>query len=427
MNHPYSNGSHKTKVVRINGSVRVNFEGCTHVTHVSYTMTSGCKSQTLKTTSTQLSLDCKSILVELAASTSATTPLTPVPRPSVAPDLESTEYSPISLPQAAPVEVHSSSESSDSSSDELISSVLELSNLDAFKQLCLKDEHTPARSAKFWSADPMASTHATFCPDWVEIVKRHAMVSASSGSPADVMDGKVLRYLHTSEETAESFLKQNALGRRYLFSGPMGASLHRMAHHHYSLSQATITEKGILIIGVFMSENYLTEHAVPAQNGYNCCESINLEDLDKAELKLHSCVHISGSVVQDVQSPLTTELTRASISHYEAIFQVNVLAELRVTSPEILLALGTSTPHSGKVHATLEHQQPEFYHQMMDVVNQIKNAGIKESAAASATSTASVGHSSNKTCINITLMDGDECTCAVTKKQKMTAAENSAV
>eukprot|EP00971_Amphidinium_carterae_P080196 1587031-Amphidinium_carterae.1 len=128
-----------------------------------------------------------------------------------------------------------------------------------------------------------------------------------------------------------------------------------------------------------MSEDYLIEHASPVQNGFSSSECITLENLDAAELKLHSCVHISGSIIQELETPMAVELTRASISHFESIFQVSVLAELRVLSPEMLLSLGTSTPHSAKIRATLEHQQPEFYQQLMEVISQIKQAAVTES------------------------------------------------
>eukprot|EP00971_Amphidinium_carterae_P037070 728431-Amphidinium_carterae.1 len=152
-------------------------------------------------------------------------------------------------------------------------------------------------------------------------------------------------------------------------------------------------------------------------------ESINLADLDKAGVKLHSCVHIAGSIVQELQSPTTTELTRASISHYEAIFQVNVLAELRVISPEILLAAGTNTPHSTKVHSTLRHQQPEWYDQIMDTVSQIKAAWrtqweseLKETSNGGSTE---VSQGSKSTTVTVSLVDEDECTISGKKKARV--------
>eukprot|EP00971_Amphidinium_carterae_P080197 1587032-Amphidinium_carterae.1 len=169
-----------------------------------------------------------------------------------------------------------------------------------------------------------------------------------------------------------------------------------------------------------MSEDYLIEHASPVQNGFSSSESINLENLDAAELKLHSCVHISGSIIQELETAKTTELTRGSISHFESIFQVGVLAELRVISPEMLLSLGTSTPHSAKIHATLAHQQPEFYQQLMEVMSQIKQAAVTESEK-KASDSMSVSHTSTATSVNVTLKDGDELSISV-KKARTSAA-----
>eukprot|EP00971_Amphidinium_carterae_P019241 378616-Amphidinium_carterae.1 len=117
------------------------------------------------------------------------------------------------------------------------------------------------------------------------------MVHAASGSPGEALPaGQTLRFLHSSKRTAQAFIQQNGLGSRYLFSSPMSAAFHRMTHHHYGLSNAQITEPGFIVLGVAMSQEYLTDHATPVSNGFSASESVNLIDLSAAQLKLHSCI-----------------------------------------------------------------------------------------------------------------------------------------
>eukprot|EP00971_Amphidinium_carterae_P175422 3477308-Amphidinium_carterae.1 len=44
----------------------------------------------------------------------------------------------------------------------------------------------------------------------------------------------------------------------------------------------------------------------------------------------------------------------------------------------MLTALSVNTAHSSKVHATLRHQTPEWYEQIMSAVNEIKSEWIKQ-------------------------------------------------
>eukprot|EP00971_Amphidinium_carterae_P085902 1699435-Amphidinium_carterae.1 len=290
--------------------------------------------------------------------------------------------------------------------------------MEAFRQLCTQTELTPKKIALFWAQDPMAATHSLFCPNWTEIVKRHSMVNASSGSPADTQEEKVLRYLHTSPATAEEFLSKNSLGQR-------------MCHHHFGLSQATIGENGVLIIGIMVSENFIIENALPAENGYSSSENIVINDLEQAGVTLHSCVQVAGSIVEELRSTATTELTRASISHYESLYEVSVLSEHRMASSEMLVALATETPHSMKVRSTLHHQTPEFFSMLMETIKVIKDAGAKEAKAqwesenvekSKKEKKEEKSETSKQTSFQMCLSSDDECAISITKRAKTSSS-----
>eukprot|EP00971_Amphidinium_carterae_P192176 3813237-Amphidinium_carterae.1 len=49
------------------------------------------------------------------------------------------------------------------------------------------------------------------------------------------------------------------------------------------------------------------------------------------------------------------ELTRASISHFEAFYEIKEISQKRLISPEMISALTQDGPNSSKIHSTLSH------------------------------------------------------------------------
>eukprot|EP00971_Amphidinium_carterae_P178611 3543335-Amphidinium_carterae.1 len=74
-------------------------------------------------------------------------------------------------------------------------------------------------------------------------------------------------------------------------------------------------------------------------------------------------------------------LTRASISHFEAMFETEQISKMRLISPEMLSALSTQCPNSTKVHSTIRHQCPLFYQELMTVIDAIKSERDDQSSA----------------------------------------------
>eukprot|EP00971_Amphidinium_carterae_P026612 525309-Amphidinium_carterae.1 len=176
-----------------------------------------------------------------------------------------------------------------------------------------------------------------------------------------------------------------------------------------------------------VNENFIIENAVPAVNGYSSSENVVIDDLEKAGVTLHSCVQIAGSIVEELRSTATTELTRASISHYESLYEVSALSEHRLASSEMLVALATDTPHSTKVRSTLHHQAPELFSMLMETIKVIKEAGAKEAKAqwesenvekSKKEKKEEKSETSKQTSFQMYLSSDDECTITV-KKMKV--------
>eukprot|EP00971_Amphidinium_carterae_P343415 6483153-Amphidinium_carterae.2 len=129
----------------------------------------------------------------------------------------------------------------------------------------------------------------------------------------------------------------------------VGSYAQRVDSREPFLFETSISEQGVLIIGLYIDEDYLATHGSTAENGYAKSISLTSISVEDARVSLFSCVHIAPSLVEALKSDAVTTLTRCSLSHYECFMEVNCHSELNVASMEIVVALATSTPHSSKV------------------------------------------------------------------------------
>eukprot|EP00971_Amphidinium_carterae_P351259 6492007-Amphidinium_carterae.1 len=368
------------------------------------------------------------VSITMAASTSAfATPVTPVPRPSTAPelDMENVEYSPISLPPAAspaasPVPVDSSSDGSTSDSSRVSEMPTGMTAEEAVSVLLSKQEVNANYTRAFWTKDPELEKIRTYCPSWVDLLHRHCLINVGSQIPSTMNpDGFLQRWIHTTEPTFKRMITTGNLGHRFIFSSASQAGLHRLTHHHYGLSAARLDE-GCLVVGILIKELYVTDHATSATNGYLDSESLTSMPLEEAGISIFAMIHVASSLATELKTDSCLALTRASISHYESLYEVSVLSEHKLASSEMLVALATDRPHSTKVRATLQHQTPEFFDMLMQTIKVIKDAGAKEAAAEQAEEKKEEEKSkaSNYTTFNVSLGPDDECTLTV-KKMKV--------
>eukprot|EP00971_Amphidinium_carterae_P247133 4908141-Amphidinium_carterae.1 len=84
------------------------------------------------------------------------------------------------------------------------------------------------------------------------------------------------------------------------------------------------------------------------------------------------CSYIQQSMIQFLASETGLSLTRASISHYEAFYELSAISQKRIISPEMLASLTQNGPNSSKMHATIKAQAPSYYSQLMSIINAAK-------------------------------------------------------
>eukprot|EP00971_Amphidinium_carterae_P197357 3917392-Amphidinium_carterae.1 len=299
-------------------------------------------------------------------------------------------------------------------SDDFVCGVLGLDAQGAVDTLLTQPGLPPARAAKFWQQDEMHMVHKLFCPNWCQIIWDHSTIHELSGGPGmEVESGMMLKYIHSSYTTFKSMMAKGNLGQRFIFDSPMSAALHRTAHHHFELSGARINERGVMIVGLMMCEDYIASEGNSAQNGYSSSVNLNIKDVAEAKISVVSGIMISPTIIAELANEKTAVPTRQSMSHFESILEVNRLCMTNLVTPEILIALATPTPYSSKVRCTLATQVPELYERVTSLVDTIKQQGAQEEASETV-----IGQTTTATTIQINLQDGDEASLTVKKMKK---------
>eukprot|EP00971_Amphidinium_carterae_P134573 2667134-Amphidinium_carterae.1 len=188
-------------------------------------------------------------------------------------------------------------------------------------------------------------------------------------NPSCDVEGFSLWYLHSSVATLKRLTSEGDLQSKFLFKSGLQCAFHQLAHHHFQLSVSSIRPDSI-ILQVLVKNTHIEEHGKEATNGW--CKSMSIQTLPISQLIVTGAIILSPSLAEWLTSAEGINLTRPSVSHFESFYQASRMSELRILSPECLLALGTSTPHSNKVHSTLNHQVPEFYSEVMAIIEAIK-------------------------------------------------------
>eukprot|EP00971_Amphidinium_carterae_P138894 2752773-Amphidinium_carterae.1 len=166
-------------------------------------------------------------------------------------------------------------------------------------------------------------------------------------------EGSDCWYIHTSKSTMTRMVASGELQSRYLFKSRVQCAFHQIAHDHFGLSQSQIRADSV-IMQLHLPDAFIEEHGSQAVNGF--LKSVSIQSLPVEHLKITGAIFMNLGMKEFMDSTEGVNLTRRSVSHFEAFYGIHRMAELRVLSPECLLALGCSTPHSSKVHSTLRHQ-----------------------------------------------------------------------
>eukprot|EP00971_Amphidinium_carterae_P272574 5410088-Amphidinium_carterae.1 len=191
-------------------------------------------------------------------------------------------YSPISPPQT----INSSSSESTTPSTPPVD-LSQLPFAEAFELLSNPNSMSPTKANKWWSGDSMKEVYSLQARPWMDLVQGRCSVHSWT-SPQDSDDDadRCVLYIHTTKETVQTRLSNgSSLGRRYAFSSALQCSLHRVAHHHWSLSGATL-KPDTVVLQVNVANSYVIEQGVRCVNGYAVSTQFADFDVVAADAKL---------------------------------------------------------------------------------------------------------------------------------------------
>eukprot|EP00971_Amphidinium_carterae_P043102 847842-Amphidinium_carterae.1 len=181
--------------------------------------------------------------------------------------------------------------------------------------------HQLARSAIYSHRVSMAFTNPTSASSKMEQSRE---VTSTSSSPTTVLDFNLMhswRILkgekvltgpevillqrmsaqrisspctYTLVSSVDKLLPTACLGDRYLFHSAFQAVMHRVAHHHFSLSGAN--NEDTIVLGIAISKEMYADCGASAVNGY--CHSLRFQplDIDNSSVKLMSVIRIAPSL-----------------------------------------------------------------------------------------------------------------------------------
>eukprot|EP00971_Amphidinium_carterae_P046064 906368-Amphidinium_carterae.1 len=271
-----------------------------------------------------------------------------------------------------------------------------------------------------YSADPMMATYSMYAPTWTAAMKQYSVINgySSDAIPPD----HTLLYVHTSQSNFRRMALLGDIGARYGFSSHLQSIAHQVVHDHFALSQSSLRPDSI-IAHLIVKTSWMMENSVEAKNGY--ARSRSFKSMPVNEITLVGCTYLLPQLKQWLSSDAGTDLTRKSISHYECLFEVSEMAKHRVLSLEVLQALVQATQNSGKIHATLDHQTPEWYSEIMTMLKSTEGMGMKVEDKESV----GVNSKSSNSVVNINVGNEEEMEISVkiTKVKKQKTVESNSI
>eukprot|EP00971_Amphidinium_carterae_P228839 4539433-Amphidinium_carterae.1 len=177
---------------------------------------------------------------------------------------------------------------------------------------CLQDSvyMTPSEATEYWKGDSMMAVHL-HTQEWADLIKSTTSIQVLSTPQSGEPEGWQTVFIHSTMETLKQRIPTRDLGERFAFPSALQCGLHRTAHHHFQLSNASR----------LIREEYMIDHGHSSTNGYAKSVRINLK-IDDEIVKLAGLIHITPAVKEYLSSEAGLALTRTSISQVDT-FQKN--------------------------------------------------------------------------------------------------------
>eukprot|EP00971_Amphidinium_carterae_P016604 328003-Amphidinium_carterae.1 len=96
-----------------------------------------------------------------------------------------------------------------------------------------------------------------------------------------------------------------------------------------------------------LPDAWIEEHGSQAVNGF--LKSVSVQSLPVEQLKFTGAIYMNLGMKEFMDSAEGVNLTRRSVSHFEAFYEIHRMSEHRILSPECLLACwGSQHPIQAK-------------------------------------------------------------------------------
>eukprot|EP00971_Amphidinium_carterae_P051135 1006840-Amphidinium_carterae.2 len=212
----------------------------------------------------------------------------------------------------------------------------------------------------YWLTDSMLPIYKRCAPEW-KAVRDFADVQEVSLGQNEAPEGFTAVFIHSKVNTINDRLPTGNLADKYLMESSYKSLMHRVCHHHFGLSSASLEGADTIILGLAIDENVIVDEGSLAINGY--CRSIPMSPLqvDDTCCKLMSPIRINPGLKRWLQSASALNLTRQTVSHYDAFMTTTALSENRPFTLEMVkgLMLEGCAGQCSKITATVAHQTPE--------------------------------------------------------------------
>eukprot|EP00971_Amphidinium_carterae_P223409 4432672-Amphidinium_carterae.1 len=150
---------------------------------------------------------------------------------------------------------------------------------------------------------------------------------------------------------------------------------HVAIHEHYQLGGGSLTSETV-VIGFRYAQKFMQD-VRPTVNGYST--SFKIENLVIEDMSMViGAIKLKGDQICDQinSTKWQTEVTQASISHYEAIYSCKALEELQMTSTVISHSLYSG--EKGKIPATMERHCPMLFGELKKSRDEVLSAPTRK-------------------------------------------------
>eukprot|EP00971_Amphidinium_carterae_P324327 6444974-Amphidinium_carterae.1 len=170
--------------------------------------------------------------------------------------------------------------------------------------------------------------------------------------------------LHSRMSTLDACFSNRNLRDQFVFGSSMQAVAHRVTHHHFQLSEATLDFPNVVMLGGLLHESAL-EEASRCVKGFSIRFRARDLKFNDENFKVTALLKTNPRLTNYLSSDAGTALTRVTISHFEVLYTIDPL----------MRALKMAEPR--KISASMQAQAPEVWDAIQTVRKEVKDNLVK--------------------------------------------------